>query len=218
MNVIDIRWPRRISIYANRLLPIDILLRDLHHSSIDICRYRYAICLLRFPGRAAFSTSMLAYSPPANGEPRSHLPSSLPGVVRHQQPHAAPPTTAQNAVPSTTPPRGGGREPRSLQCTRRASSRKRLTEMTKTMLMTYDEDDAYDDDDDDDVRALTWSLSLWTCGGACGPRRRMACPSRGRRPCRGRAALQHGIVIVIVIVLDIRSTSVLRYSAPLLFL
>ena len=33
-------------------------------------------------------------------------------------------------------------------------------------------------------RALTWSLSLWDCGGACGPRRRMLCPSRGRRPCR----------------------------------
>ena len=37
-------------------------------------------------------------------------------------------------------------------------------------------------------RALTWSLPLWDCGGACGPRRRMACPSRGRHPCRGRAA------------------------------
>ena len=66
------------------------------------------------------------------------------------------------------------------------------------------------------VVTLTWSLSLWDCGGACGPRRRMLCPSRERPHCGGRcSARQHGIVIVIVIVFDIRSTSVLRYSAPL---
>ena len=34
------------------------------------------------------------------------------------------------------------------------------------------------------VVTLTRSLSLWDCGGACGPRRRMACPSRGRHLCR----------------------------------
>ena len=34
------------------------------------------------------------------------------------------------------------------------------------------------------VVTLTWSLSLWDCGGACGPGRRMACPSRGQHLCR----------------------------------
>ena len=49
-----------------------------------------------------------------------------------------------------------------------------------------------------DAVSLAWttSLSRPQCGGRC-------------------SARQHGIVIVIVIVFDIRSTSVLRYSAPL---
>ena len=53
MNVIDIRWPRRISIYANRLTSIDILSRNLHHTHADIDIRTVLIDIrLRFPGRA----------------------------------------------------------------------------------------------------------------------------------------------------------------------